>query len=69
MFIIFINYVELEFARLQAIFHDQRISGSEKDFKGFYHIWAWRPSWTCDLNHLYKLSFFLAKEALYKIML
>ena len=20
----------------------------EKIFKGFYHIWAWRPSWSCD---------------------
>ena len=29
----------------------------EKVFKGFNHIWAWRPSWSCDLNHLYKLSF------------
>ena len=31
--------------------------------KGFYHIWAWRPSWSCDLEHLYKLSFPLPKEA------
>ena len=29
----------------------------EKIFKGFYHIWACRPSWSCDLDHLYKLSF------------
>ena len=21
--------------------------------KGFYHIWAWRPSWSCDLDFLY----------------
>ena len=20
----------------------------EKIFSGFYHIWAWRPSWSCD---------------------
>ena len=26
----------------------------KKIFKGFYHIWAWRPSWSCDLDHLYK---------------
>ena len=19
--------------------------------KGFYHIWAWWPSWSCDLDH------------------
>ena len=37
--------------------------------KGFYHIWAWRPSWSCDLDHLYKLSFPLPKEAPHKIWL
>ena len=21
--------------------------------KGFYHIWAWQPSWSCDLDFLY----------------
>ena len=26
-------------------------------FKGFYHICAWRPSWSFDLDHLYKLVF------------
>ena len=31
--------------------------------KGFYHIWAWQPSWSCDLDHLYKLSFPLPKDA------
>ena len=38
----------------------------EKNFKGFYHIWAWRPSWLCDQDHLYKLSFPLPKEAQHK---
>ena len=31
-------------------------------FKGFYHIWAWRPSWSCDFDNLCKLSFPLPKE-------
>ena len=31
----------------------------KKIFKGFYHIWAWRPSWSCDLDHLYKVLFSL----------
>ena len=22
--------------------------------KGFYHIWAWRPSWSCDQHHVKK---------------
>ena len=35
----------------------------KKIFKGFYHIWALRPSWSCDLDHLYKLLFPLVKEA------
>ena len=38
-------------------------------FKGFYHIWAWRPSWSYDQDHLYKLSFPLPKEAPHKIWL
>ena len=21
--------------------------------KGFYHIWAWRPFWSCDLDNIY----------------
>ena len=41
----------------------------KKIFKGFYHIWAWRPSWSCDLDHLYKLSFPLPKEAPHTIWL
>ena len=38
----------------------------EKIFKSFYHIWAWRPSWSCDVDHLYKLSFPLPTEALHE---
>ena len=25
-------------------------------FEGFYHIWAWTPSWSCDPEHLNKYS-------------
>ena len=35
--------------------------------KGFYHIWAWRPSWSCDQGHLNKLSFPYPKESPYEI--
>ena len=53
---------------IHAKFKDQRTSGSgEEDFKGLYHIWAWRPSWSCDLDHLYKRSFFLPKETPHEI--
>ena len=55
---------------LHAKFQDHRISGSgEENFKGFYHIWALRPSGSCDLDHLYKLWFPLPKEAQHKIWL
>ena len=45
---------------LNAKFQDHRTSGSGEDF---YHIWAWQPFWSCDLDHLYKLWFPLLKEA------
>ena len=35
----------------------------EKNFEGFYHIWAWRPSWSCDPDATNKLSFPLPKGA------
>ena len=38
-------------------FQGHRPFGSRKeDFERLYHIWAWRPSWSCDINHLYSLS-------------
>ena len=36
-------------------------------FSGFYHIWAWRPSWSCDLDFAIKLEMPLPKEASHKI--
>ena len=41
----------------------------EKIFMVFYHIWACRPSWSCDLIHLYKLSFPLPKDAPHEVWL
>ena len=57
---------------LHAKFQDHRTSGSgEEDFFKVFtdHIWAWRPSWSCDLDNLYKLSFPLPKEVPHKIWL
>ena len=50
---------------LHAKFQDHRTSGSgEEDvLKFFFHILALQPSWSCDLDHLYKMSFPLPKEA------
>ena len=42
---------------------------AEKILKGFYHIWAWRPSWSCDPDAAKKISFPLPKEAPHKIWL
>ena len=61
--VIYINFVELESPMLHAKFQDHRTSSSGEDF---YHIWACRPSWSCDLDHLCKFSFPLPKEAPHK---
>ena len=34
----------------------------EKIFEGFYHIRAWRPSWSCDPDAANKLSFPLPRR-------
>ena len=44
-------------------------SGEEDFLRVFYHIWAWRPSWSCDPNAANKISFPLPKEAPHKIWL
>ena len=49
---------------LQTKFRENRPAGY-----GFYHILAWRPSWSCDPDAANKLSFPLPKEAPHKIWL
>ena len=39
----------------------------KKIFKGFYHIWAWRPSWSTNCDHFRNRLFPLPKEAPYEI--
>ena len=34
----------------------------KKILNGFYHIWAWRPSWSYDPDAANKLSFLLPKD-------
>ena len=36
----------------------------EVHFKGFYHIWAYKPFQSYDLDHLNKLSFVHSKVCL-----
>ena len=67
---IYINFVALQTLMLHAKFQGNWPSGSgEEDFLWFEHFWAWLPSLSCDLDHLYKLSFPLPKEAPHKIWL
>ena len=44
---------------LHTKFRGNRPAGSvEDDFlKGFYHIWAWRSSWSCDQHPVIRFSF------------
>ena len=51
---------------LQTMFQGHKPFGFGEDllFKAFYPLWAWRPSWSCDLDGLNKLSFSRPKEAL-----
>ena len=53
---------------LHTKFRENRPAGSgEADFiKGFYHVWASRPSWSCDPHAASKRSFPLPKEAPHK---
>ena len=69
--IIWTNLVVLMHPMLHIKFQGHRpfLFRRRRFFKGFYHIWAWRPSWSYDLDHLNKLSFPHPKEAPFKIWL
>ena len=62
---IYINFVVLQTLMIHAKFQGNWPSGSVD----FLRFWAWRPSWSFDLDQLYKLSFPLPKEAPHKIWL
>ena len=48
---------------LHTKFHGNRLLVPRRRFlKGFYRIWAWRPSWSCDPDAPNKLSFPLHKD-------
>ena len=34
----------------------------QKIFEGFYHIWAWRQSWSCDQQHILNFNFHVPKS-------
>ena len=41
----------------------------KKIFKVFYHIWAWQPSWSCDLQNVDKFSLTCTYKLTFKIWL
>ena len=43
------------------------LGSGEEIFKGFYHIWAWRPSWSTNRDHFSNLSFPQPQEVPYEI--
>ena len=66
----FQNSIFYQHMRPESGLKFSRSTGSREDFFcDFYHIWAWRPSWSCDLDHLYKLSFPLPKDAPHEVWL
>ena len=52
---------------LHTKFQGHRSIGYGEDFKDFYHIWAWRPSWSYYPAHLYKFSFPFSNRLSYEI--
>ena len=44
-------------------------SGKKSHLNGFYHIWAWRPSWNSDQSHFSYFSFPQCLDATYEIWL
>ena len=55
---------------LHAKFQEHRTVGTgEECFKGFYHKWTRRSSWSCDLDKLYKSLSPLPMEAPYELWL
>ena len=57
--IILSNYDGLESQMLHTKFREF--------LSGFYHILAWRPSWSCDPDFVIKLLFFISMDAPHKI--
>ena len=55
--IILATLVDLPSMMICAKIQPQGILGSgEEDFKGFYPIWVWQPSWSVDGNYFSNLS-------------
>ena len=61
------NFVGSDFLMLNSKFKDKHTSVSrDEGFKGFYHILAWWPSWSCDQDYFQKIMSPLLKKAPHK---
>ena len=68
--IIWVNLVVLKHPMMHTKIQGYLPFGSrEEGFLCFYHIWQWRPSWSCDQDHLSTLSFPHPIAAPYEIWL
>ena len=68
--IIYINFVEFEYIMPHAKFYEHRtIKSVGEDFLRFLPYVGMVIIWSCDLKHLYKISFHLPKEAPHEIWL
>ena len=66
--ILLATLVDLLSPMICAKIHPKAFSVLEKKvFKGFYHIWAWRPSWSTDCDNFSNLLFPYPKVAPYEI--
>ena len=54
---------------LHPKFRRNRPTGSGEDVEGLNHIWAWRPSWSWDLDIVNNVSILLPNDAPHKISL
>ena len=62
-FIIWTNLVGSTSTMLHSKSQGHRHLVLEKILKHFYHIWAWRPSWSCDQNILHQFWLTYHKES------
>ena len=66
----FERLVVLEYVMLYTKFQSHQSFGSKEEIlEGFYHIWDWKPSWSCDLEHLNNFSSQNHMETPYEIWL
>ena len=61
--------LQLKLLKAMVEENDSTLVLEKKILKGFYHLWAWRPSWSCDPDPANKLSFPHPTEAPYEIWL